>query len=133
MPLASAINDIPENFFFEAAESVIVRQAPSADVVKFLVKNSDVTFDALARVSRGSGGLMQRLAKMMEGGAEARIIQELEIMQARFGDGKQGVVITEARLAEQTGLARETVSRALKRLKADDIVMMGRGRITIND
>jgi CRP-like cAMP-binding protein len=50
----------------------------------------------------------------------------LRIAAARFGtpqpDGRSLVALTETQLAQQTGLARETVSRELKVLKQAGIV-----------
>ncbi|MGB4762060.1 MAG: Crp/Fnr family transcriptional regulator [Candidatus Saccharimonas sp.] len=131
LPLGNILNNLSAEFFFEAMDDLTVRVAPSADVLAFLQANPDVTYDALVRMSRGSNGLLKRLAKMMGGDAESRIIQELEIMHARFDSRGKGVAITEAELASQTGLARETVSRTLKRLKERGLITSSRGRITL--
>jgi len=131
LPIATILNDVGEEFFFEATEKVVARIAPREDVARFLEENSDVTLNALQRMSRGSSGLMMRLARVMEGSAEGRILLELEIMQARFSTNDSGIAITEARLASQTGLARETVSRALTRLKENGVLETKRGKITL--
>src|SRR5690606_19295417 len=73
--LASILNNIPSTFFFEASEPTRTHVAPSADVAMFLKDNPDIVYDALARVTRGSDGLMLRLARAMEGSAEGRILQ----------------------------------------------------------
>ncbi len=132
LPLACILHDTRADFFFEAMEDdVVVRVAPRADVVAFLHEHNDVTFDALSRISRGSNGLLKRLATMMGGDAESRIVQELEIMHVRFDARGKGIAITEAELAAQTGLARETVSRTLKRLKVKGVIVSSRGRIEL--
>ena len=133
LSIATTLTDMPEEFFFEATEPVVVHVAPKKELAKFLAENSDVALDALARISRGSSGLMLRLARVMEGSAEGRIMLELEIMKARFAGKDAGVAITEARLAAQTGLARETVSRALKRLKSSGAITAERGRIFLSN
>lgn len=129
--LASILNSLPSDFFFEASSDVVARQAPAKAVATFLKQNIDVTYDALARISRGSSGLMLRLARVMEGDAEGRILQELEIMRKRFAHDSAEVKITKSELAAQTGLARETVSRALKRLSTQGIIKSGRGTIEL--
>lgn len=131
--LASILSDIPSDLFFEAAEHVNAQIAPSADVVTFLKDNPDVTYDALTRISRGGNGLMLRLARAMEGSAEGRILQELTIMQARFQSRDGAIVITETELAAQTGMARETISRVLKKLAAKELIKTSHGKIMINN
>lgn len=129
--LAGILNDIPSEFFFESADYTTVHTAPSADAAAFLRDNPDVTYDALKRISRGSNGLMLRLARAMEGSAEGRILQELTIMQARFSDADGSVHISDTELATQTGMARETVSRSLKKLQSKGLITTQRGVITL--
>lgn len=131
--LGNILNDIPSVFFFEAIEPTTVHVAPSSEVVTFLKENSDVVYDALTRMSRGSNGLMLRLARAMEGNAEGRILQELLIMRSRFSQNKQIIYTTDTDLAAKTGLARETVSRTLKKLHDEGIVQTSRGKITLSD
>jgi CRP-like cAMP-binding protein len=131
--LATILNNIPSDLFFEAAEVTNVHVAPSQEVAAFLRENPDVTYDALARLSRGSNGLMLRLARAMEGSAEGRILQELAILRARFGGANGEIAITDSELAAQTGMARETISRALKKLNAKGLVSASRGTIVLHD
>lgn len=127
--LACILNDIPSAFSFEAGSAVVIHQAPRADVEAWLHANPDVVYDALARISRGGDGMMLRLARSMEGDAENRIIGELTILAARFPQADGSVAISDTDLATRTGLARETVSRTLKRLSAQGIVSTRRGHI----
>lgn len=130
--LVSILNQLESQFFFEAAGYLVVREAPSIAVKQFLEANPDVTIDALARISRGSDGLMMRLAHSMEGSATERILQELRIIGARFNAGDKKKLTTIAALAAQTGLARETVSRTMRKLKArGTVVKMADGSYSI--
>lgn len=131
LPLSTALNNIPSEFAFEANDHLTVRVASNTEVVDFLESSPEVVMDALKRISRGSNGLFKRLAAVMEGNAEIRIVQELEIMQQRF-DSRDGVAITEVDLAAQTGLARETVSRAMKRLREKEIITRVGGKLKLN-
>jgi CRP-like cAMP-binding protein len=131
--LASILNDIPSEFFFEASEDTTLHVAPAKDVVRFLKDNPDVVYDALARLSRGGNGLMLRLARAMEGSAEDRILQELAIMRSRFYPGSNEISVTDTELATKTGLARETVSRTLKKLNDQGVIHSRRGKITLSD
>lgn len=120
------------SFFFEASGAVVARRAPRADVAKFLADQPGVAYDTLVRLTRGTDGLLRRLAGTMEGGAEARVLQELKLLQARFPRAGGKVAITIVELAAQTGLARETVSRAVKKLRQTGVVSMAGGKFTIH-
>lgn len=131
IPLASILNTIPTEFFFEASTTVTVQEAPLNATAQFLKDTPSVVYDALARVSRGSNGLFHRLSRVMEGGAEGRILQELIIMNQRFSETPNIIHTTEAQLAVQTGLARETVNRAIQRLRKKKILKSARGCIEL--
>ena len=119
------------NFFFEASEQVVARRAPSRDVAAFIAQQPGVAYDTLVRLTHGTDGLLRRLAGTMAGGAEARVLQELKLLQARFPRAEGKVAITIVELAAQTGLARETVSRAVKKLRETGAVSVARGKFTI--
>jgi CRP-like cAMP-binding protein len=124
-PVSSALNAIPNRYFFEALASVTVRQAPAADVLDFLRSNPAVVLDLLSRVYRGADGLLRQLMQLKSGTAASRLLLELAIAAERFGTStKEGLLvqITEAQLAQQTGLARETISRELRVLKEQNLV-----------
>lgn len=136
-PMSSAINNTENYYFFEASTRTAVRVAPKADVVRFLRENPDVLFDLLARVYRGVDGVLRRMAHLMGGDAESRLIFELINAAHRFGesqsDGSVRVHLTETDLAKQSGLARETVSRILQNLKASQFIETSRGDILIKN
>ena len=119
-------------FFFEASEPVVARRAPRADVAAFLAREPGVAYDTLVRLTRGTDGILRRLAGAMEGGAEARVLQELKLLQARFPHPGGKVAITIVELAAQTGMARETVSRAVKKLRETGAVKMVGGKFTLH-
>lgn len=131
LPLASALNSIPTDFAFEASDNLTVHVATASEVVSFLESSPDVVLDSLKRLSRGTNGVLKRMASIMDGSAEGRIIQELEIMEARFNSAK-GLVISEVDIAAQTGLARETVNRTLKRMREKGIVSRANGYLKLN-
>lgn len=131
--LPSILADLESEFFFEATEPVVVRIAPQNVVRDFLRNDADVLYDTLTRLSRGSDGILRRVARIMEGGAEARVLQELETLRARFPSDTGAVKVTITQLAEQTGLARETVSRALKKMRDNGAIRASHGSFTICD
>lgn len=131
IPLLTIVCGTPSDFFFEAYSQTTVRVAPSKEVATFLKHSPDITYETLERLVRGTDGMLHRIASMMDGGAEMRILQTLQIMQARFGHPDGSVSVTMSELGAQTGLARETVSRALKKLRIAGAISSSRGRITI--
>lgn len=125
-PMAWAINKSPNHFFFEALTHVVVKQAPPAEVVAFLKAEPDVAFDLLSRAFRGTEGVLKRMTFLMGGDARSRLQFELLNASYRFGtplpDGKMRLDLTETDLAKRSGLARETVSRTLRGMKADGTI-----------
>lgn len=109
-PMSWAINQGDNSYFFEAATKVVAHIAPAPDVVTFLQGNPDVLFDLLARVYRGTDGVLRRMAHLMGGSAKNRLIFELINSGLRFGEPLQGnevlIALTESDLARQSGLAR---------------------------
>ena len=134
-PVSSAINHSPNQYYFEAMTTSTVRQAPPKDVELFLQNNPSVTYDLLQRVYHGTDGMIGRLALLLNGTASTRLLHELFILGDRFGvrlpNGTVEIEITSAEIAQQTGLARETVSRELKLLKEQQIVTVSRGKIIL--
>lgn len=133
-PMSAALNNTPNiTHFFEATEDCMVYEVPSADAVVFLEKNPDVALDLLKRVYRGTDGLLRKLAELMSGTAQERLLAELSIARQRFGlpqqDGSIRIDITENQLAQQTGLARETVSKELGKLEKNGVVTLKRGAV----
>jgi CRP-like cAMP-binding protein len=135
-PMSAALNNTPNTLhFFEAVDESVVYTAPAQEVVAFLESNPAVTLDLLKRVYRGTDGLLRRLVELMSGTAQERLLAELSITGQRFGvlqpDGTIRINITENQLAEQTGLARETISKELRKLEKDGTVSLKRGIIFI--
>lgn len=134
-PMMNAINGTPNRHFYEALTDVQLRAAPPEEAVQFLRDNPDVTFDLLSRLYSGVDGLLGKVTQLMAGTARARLVLELSIAAQRFGaeaaDGAKVVRFTETQLAHQTGLARETVSRELQKLKKEGLISTAKGVITV--
>ncbi len=136
-PMSYALNGSPNEYFYEAAEEVIMRQAPIAATLAFIEEHPDVMLDLLRRVYSGVDGLLRRQVVAMGGTAMSRLSFELLVAGKRFGkmlaNGRCFVGIKETELATRTGLTRETVSRCLHRLKELDIVSVVRGGVVIKN
>lgn len=136
-PMSWAINMEPNAFFYEAVEDIEIWKAPREKAVTFIKENPDVLFDLLARVYKGTEGMLTRMAYLMSGNAYARLVTELVIHAKRFGT-KTGehsfqVHISEKDLAAQSGMTRETVSREMKLLKEKGLVTFEKNMIILED
>lgn len=135
-PMSMAINRTPNYYFFETSVPVAVRAAPVPRVVAFVKEHPEVLFDLLARVYRGTDGLQRRMAHLMGGNAHSRLVFELINAAYRFGERvPRGVVVplTENDLAKRSGLSRETVSRAMNKLKSKGLVAVQTSGVVIFD
>lgn len=136
-PMSNVLNDVPSAYFFEAATPSSIRLAPAAHVIDFMKSNPEVTFDLLARVYKGTDGLLGRMNQLMGGSAASRVTFELLNASYRFGesnpDGSTFIQLSENDIAKRSGLSRETVNRTIRRLKADDIIRVARRGIEVTD
>ncbi len=135
-PMSWAINKTQNNYFFESIEDLTLIKAPTSDVLEFIKSDVDVLYNLLSRVYVGTDGLLTRMTYLMSGSAHERIIGELVILAKRFSmadSEKITVKISEKDLASQCGMTRETVSRELKKLKSDGVIVLGKKEIIIVD
>lgn len=134
-PMQHAVTGIPNEYFYEATSAVKTHVVPHEDVLEFLRREPEVTMDLLTRILRGAMGMEQKMELLMAGTAGARLWRELQTATERFGeqqpDGGIRVRFTEVQLAQQTGLARETVSRELQKFKAAKLLTTHRGSIVL--
>lgn len=136
-PISHTLNNMPNDYFYEASEDVNVQFAPADAVLIFLQVNPDVMLDLLRRVYSGVDGLLHRQAQLMNGTAMSRLSFELVVACRRFGrlldDGSYLIDIKESDFATRTGLTRETVSRCLRKLKANGCLEVVRGGVIVRD
>lgn len=134
-PMGWAINQTPNNYFFEAIDEVEILKAPTQEVIEFVKNNPDVLYNLLGRVYRGIEGLLTKMTYLMSGNAYGRLLTELIISAKRFGEGQKNIEVTvaEKELASQTGMTRETVSREMKVLKDKGLLTFSRNNLFIPD
>ena len=136
-PMMWAINNTPNQYFYEVSAESSTRKAPTNEVIEFLKANSDVTYDLLSRVYSGTEGLQRRMAHLMGGTSQSRLLFELAVECGRFGvkdkSGVYALQLTEDELASRSGLSRETVSRKLNKLKSQGLVTVNHGTISVKD
>ena len=135
-PVSNGINKAPSRYFFEAETDIELQYAPIGVTLLWLKKNPDVLYDLLGRVYSGVDGLLGRLAHLMAGNARSRVLYELIVECRRFGiNGSQGIAVsaTESDIAARAGLARETVSREMHKLKTFGLISIIKNEITVKD
>ncbi|HEY5667798.1 MAG TPA: Crp/Fnr family transcriptional regulator [Candidatus Saccharimonadales bacterium] len=135
-PVARALRKGANPYFFEAVAPITYRMAPAEEIIAFLQTNPDVMLDLLARVYRGTDGVLRRMAYMIGGGAHRRAVYELYVAAQRFGrKTENGIAISmhEGELARSAGLSRETLSRELQGLKKSGAVRITRKDIVLKD
>lgn len=135
-PMSWAINQTPNTYFFAALTDVKLKQADAAATVEFLRDNQEVAFDLLSRVYRGTDALLKRLVLAARGIASNRLIFELLIEGYRFGkeinENQRLIKIRQVSLAERSGLARETVSRELRKLEEAGMITIKKEGVVLN-
>ncbi len=135
-PMGWVLNDTKSHFYFEALNAVRVIKAPKEEFIKFLKAEPEVGFDLLKRIYKGLDGYFSRMEYLMSGNAQSRLITEILIFAKRLGVVSQtGVKVnlkmTEKDLAAQTGIARETVSREIHKLKEKGLIAFENSIITV--
>jgi len=133
-PMSWAINRTPNKYFYEAVEATTLRCAPADDCIKLVKNDSDILFDLLSRVYRGTDGVLERMVYLMVNSAQKRVLFELLIEHKRSTAGKKlksVINLSESELAIHTGLARETVNRQIRKLKQNGSVRVEKEGIII--
>lgn len=136
-PMSLAINKGTNPYTYEAETEVTLQQAPVDEVIQFIKENPDVLYNLLARVYRGTDGLLTRMAHLMASSAKGRLMYEILLSVRRYGKkGSQGshiLVMNEKDLAARAGLSRETVSREMHKLIAENLIKLDHGTITLHN
>lgn len=134
-PMSWAINGTPNEYFFEAITDIKYKVAPKSEVVNLIKYHPDVMFDLLARVYRGTDGMLKRMSYLMGGRAINRLGFEL-VVEAKRGrrlkpDGTCLIELSEGDLAMRCGMTRETVNRQIQKMKAEKLVSVASEGIKI--
>jgi len=136
-PMSTALNHSPNLYHFEASTVVKAHVVPPEAAVQFLQDNPDVTLDLLTRVYRGVDGVLRRMAHLMGGDAESRLIFEILNAVNRFGevrpDGSVAIPLTESDIARHSGMVRETVNRNIQTLKTKGLLDVSHSGMVIKD
>lgn len=112
----------PNYYFFQALTDVSVARLPVKTYRNYLDQHPHEALTTLKRLSSGLDGFFTRLATNSKNDARARILNEVQIESMRF-NANGSVPLTTQRLANRTGLARETVSRTVTKLIDERILV----------
>lgn len=136
-PMSWAISRIPNKYFFKTETKTDVRVVPVGDALVFVKDNPDVLFDLVSRLYIGVEALLGKIVKLMSSSARIQILYELLLESRRINktDDLHTIILgtTETDIAARTGLSRETVSREMQKLKAEDLVSLNHDGITVKD
>jgi len=137
-PMSWVFNSTESHHYYEAMTSVTVWKSSKEEVLNFLQKEPSILLDLLKRIYRGLEGYFMRMEYLMKGNAQDRVITELLIYARRFGENQGNareikVKLTEKNLASQSGIARETVSREVQKLKKMGLLTFQKSTFIIND
>lgn len=127
-PLIWAVKDTPVLYDFRAVTNGYGWKAPKSEVITFLQSANSVLFDLSLRLLSGLEGLSRKVEFALQTTAYLRTAEALLTLAYRFGNGarenvKLDFTLTHQELAEITGLTRETVSRELKVLRDEGVIV----------
>lgn len=133
-PIILTMNHSPNKFIFEAVTLVEAARANYKDVEKFLKANPDVLYDLTRRLGMGLIHLTASIELLATNNAKNRILSALQLLSARYGtrvENKWMIAfpITHTEISRLVGLARETVTRELKKLAKSGDVYKYRGHL----
>lgn len=120
-PMSPLLNNKLDKYTYIALTEIEGYFAPKKALREFIKKNPGVLFDLLKRIYRGLDGFFVRLESLLLGDAYLRLLTHLVMYSKRFNKNHDWHV-THHQLASQTGLARETVTREIKKLQDKGLI-----------
>lgn len=124
----SLIFNIQNKYIFKSLTEVQGYFAPKKDFEKFVIENPTVLLNLLKRIYQGLDGFYMLSNALLSKDAFYKVISQLIIYAKRFGQKNQNNTITfdwrltHHQLASQTGLARESVTRQIKKLENKGLI-----------
>ena len=111
--------------------------APKKDFERFVRKNPTIFLDLLKRIYQGLDGFFMIYEALLFRDAYYRILTQLIIYARRFGKEKEGLITFDWHLthqhASQSGLARESVTREIKKLQDKGLIGYSGKKLFIYD
>ncbi|MBN1369510.1 MAG: Crp/Fnr family transcriptional regulator [Dehalococcoidaceae bacterium] len=138
-PLAWAINDSPNIFFYEALVASCLYRAPKDEFLNFIENESRVILELLRMEISHIDELLSRTIYLTQGNVHAKLATVLLAGAKWFGKKTSANSVTfdfkilETKLASTIGTTPETISRELKLLKETGLIQFNKNILTIND
>lgn len=128
VPLALVLAGVKNRFYFEAMGPVTVRRTAVGVGLRKIEDDEMVLKELLRRFAQATLGLATRIEYVLGERSGRRVAGLLVYLAERFGEKRGGktvikLALTQREIASWVGLARETVSRELKRLKAKGLIV----------
>lgn len=135
MPL---VFDLENKYTFDSITRVEGYFAPKKDFKMFLNKNPDILFDLVKRIYLGFDGFFTQLEALLLGDAFCRVTTSIIIYTRRFGQKNDSIItfdwqLTHKQIASQTGLARESVTKEIKKLQEKGLIGYSGKKLFIYD
>ncbi len=126
-PVAWTFNKSRKPYFFQSITPCIIYKRSREDFLTFLNENPDVLLYSTDRLTKRVDGLLERMGQMAFGNAYQKVCSILLILSERFGQEENGILIikiplTHKDIANLLGVARETVSVEIAKLKKENII-----------
>jgi len=137
-PIAWTFNDTRKPYFIETVTPCVIFKRNREEFLEFLNNNPDVLIYIIERLTKRLDGLFERMEHMAFGNAYKKVCSILFILSERFGkETKKTVIIdlplTHKDIANLLGIARETVSVEIAKLKKKGIIKNAGKHIYITD
>lgn len=127
-PIAWTFNNTRKPYFFESITQCTIYKRDREEFIEFLKKNPDVFFYIARKITYRFDGLLTRMEHMAFGNAYKKVCSILYILSERFGRENGGgkiiidVPLTHKDIAALLGVARETVSVEIAKLKKSGVI-----------
>lgn len=134
-PMSLILNSNRTEYIYEADDDVHIKMIGKEKVLAFLELNPYVVLDLFANLYRVLDDTVSRYVLATTKNAKLRLIFAIIRECKRFGlldsQGTHVLEISERELAAASGLSRETVSREMKTLKSENLIVASRNIIKI--
>lgn len=138
-PIAWTFNDTRKPYFIETITPCVIYKRDKAELLDFLKSNPDSLLYIVGKITRRFDGLLERMEHMAFGNAYKKVCSILFVLSERFGKegSNKSIVIsmplTHKDIANLLGVARETVSVEIAKLKKEKIIKNAGKNIFILD